>query len=154
MDSSLMELARELASRETGLAVVITYESDGLAQVSVVNAAVITHPLTGEPSVGFVVQGRRRRKLANLRARPTATVVFRSGWDWVAVEGRVDLVGPDDGLLGLAPEAFFRLFHDIYVGSIGGAADDWAERDDVIEREGHAAVLVRPIRVYSNPRNA
>jgi hypothetical protein len=139
-----------LASREAGLAVVVTYRSDGSAQTSVVNAGVITHPLTGKPAIGFVIQGRGRKKLANLRAHPMAAVVFRSGWDWVSVEGSVDLVGPDDLLDDLGPEAVFPLFHEIYVASIGGTADDWAARDGVIEQEGHTAVLVRPIRVSSN----
>jgi hypothetical protein len=150
MDSSLLDQARELASREAGLAVVITYRGDGSVQASVVNAGVITHPLTGEPAIGFVVQGGGRRKLANMRARPMATVVFRSGWEWVSVEGHVDLFGPDDRLEGLALDAVLPLFHEIYGAAIGGTADDWTARDDAIEREGHTGALVRPIRVYSN----
>lgn len=154
MKSSLIDQARQLASHEAGLSVVVTYRSDGSAHASVVNAGVMTHPLTGEPAVGFVVMGRGRNKLANLRTRPMATVVFRSGWDWVSVEGSVDLVGPDDRLDDLAPDAVFRLFHEIYVAAIGGTADDWAARDDVIEQEGHTAVLVRPTRIYSNSPGA
>jgi hypothetical protein len=150
MDQSSLDQARELASREAGLAVVITYRSDGVAHASVVNAGVVTHPLAAQPVIGFVVQGRNRRKLAHLRARPVATVVFRSGWDWVAVEGGVDLVGPDDRLGDLALDAVFAVFHEIYIAAIGGTADDWAARDEVIEREGHTAVFVRPDRVYSN----
>jgi hypothetical protein len=145
-----MDQVRELVSREAGLAVVITYRNDGSAQTSVVNAGVVTHPLTGKPAIAFVIQGRGRQKLANLRARPMAAVVFRSGWDWVSVEGSVDLVGPDDRLDDLALEAVLPLFHEIYVASIGGTADDWAARDDAIEQEGHTAVLIRPLRASSN----
>ena len=148
--SELLGRARELGSREAGLAVVVTCRSDGTAQASVVNAGIVNHPLSGEPAVGFVVQGGARRKLANLRARPTVTVVFRSGWDWVAIEGDVDLVGPDDRDQ-VHTDFTATVFHEIYAAAIGGTPDDWAARDDVIEREGHTAVLVRPIRVYSNP---
>ncbi len=154
MNSSLLELARELASREAGLAVVLTHRLDGTAQASVVNAGIVDHPVTRELAVGFVVQGGGRRKLSNLRVRPMATVVFRSGWEWVGVEGNVDLVGPDDRLDGFASEAVTRVFHEIYAAAIGGTADDWAARDEVIELERHTAVLVRPIRVYSSPPGA
>jgi hypothetical protein len=139
-----------LVLRESGLAVVVTYRRDGSAQASVVNAGVIDHPLTSEPVVGFVVQGGSRRKLANLRDRPLATVVFRSGWDWVAVEGEVDLVGPEDRLDGFGREEVPNVFHAIYVAAIGGTAEQWSIRDDEIDQEGHTAVLVRPVRAYSN----
>ena len=150
-DSLFVDRVRELAGRESGLAVVVTYRRDGSAQTSVVNAGVIEHPLTGEPVVGFVVQGGSRRKLANLRARPLATVVFRSGWDWVAVEGEVDLIGPEDHLDGFARGDVPSVFHAIYVAAIGGTAEQWSVRDDEIDRERHTAVLVRPVRAYSNP---
>jgi Pyridoxamine 5'-phosphate oxidase len=151
MNSSLLDRARELASREAGLAVVVTHRADGTAQVSVVNAGVLDHPVTGELAVGFVVQGAARKKLANLRARPLATIVFRSGWEWVGIEGAADLIGSDDRLSGLASDAVPRVFHEIYAAAIGGTPDDWVSRDAVIEHEGHTAVFVRPIRVYSNP---
>ena len=154
MNSSLLERARELASREAGLAVVVTQRPDGTAQASVVNAGLIVHPLTSEPAVGFVVQGGERTKLTNLRARRVATVVFRSGWEWVSIEGDVDLVGPNDELDGVESESVAAVFHAIYAAAIGGAPDDWAARDEVIERERHTAVLVRPTRVYSNPRQS
>ena len=90
-NSYLLDQARELALREAGLAVVVTHRPDGTTQASVVNAGIVDHPVTGEPVVGFVVQGGARKKLANLRVKPAATVVFRSGWDWVAIEGDADL---------------------------------------------------------------
>jgi hypothetical protein len=151
MALSLLDRARELGSREAGLAVVVTTRADGSAHASVVNAGIVTHPVIGEPVVGFVVQGGARRKLRYLRTRPHATVVFRSGWEWVAIEGDVDLAGPDDVLDGIAPDHPTRLFHDIYAAAIGGTPDDWAARDPAIENERHTAVLVRATRIYSNP---
>ena len=148
--SSLLDRARELASREAGLAVVVSQRPDGRAHASVVNSAIIQHPVTGQLVAGFVVQGGERRKLAHLRARPIATVVFRSAWDWVAIEGDADLVGPDDLLEGFRPDSATALFHDIYAAAIGGTPDDWSAHDTAIERERHVAVLVRPVRVYSN----
>lgn len=150
LSTSLLEQARALASSEGGLVVVVTYRSDGTAQASVVNAGVLDHPISGEPAVGFVVQGGARKKLENLRARRSATVVFRSGWDWVTVEGDVDLVGPDDRDCMPWPDGT-SVFHEIYSAAIGGSPGDWKERDSAIDEERHTAVFVRPRRVYSNP---
>src|SRR3954452_6383227 len=125
VEPAMLARAAELASSEDGLAVVITYRPDGSAQASVVNAGVIDHPVTRAPAVGFVVQGGGRKKVANLRARRAATVVFRSGRDWVAIEGDVDLVGPDDDLLGVPRGEMTTVFHRIYASAIGGAANDW-----------------------------
>ena len=116
---------------------------------SVVNAGVLQHPLTGESIVGFAIRGGAK-KLANLRARPRATVVFRSGWEWVAVEGPVELAGPDDPLDGLAPDRILPLLRGIYAAAVGGTADDWAGMDGQMREERHAAALVSAERVYSN----
>jgi len=145
-----LDRARELGARESGLAVVLTSRVDGSAQASVVNAGVIDHPVTGEPVVGFVARGQVK-KLANLRSRPRVTIVFRSGWEWVAVEGDADLAGPDDPLPGLEPGRVRALLRDVYAAAVGGTPDDWAELDEVMAAEAHTAVLVRAVRVYSNP---
>jgi hypothetical protein len=55
--------------------------------------------------VAFVAMGGSR-KLAHVRRRPQATVVFRTGWQWVAVEGKTSLAGPDDPLDGFDPAGF------------------------------------------------
>lgn len=132
------------------MAVVVTLRSDGSAQASVVNAGVLHHPVTGKPVVGFVARGGAR-KLANLRARPRVTVVFRSGWEWVAVEGDADLAGPDDVLEGIEPRDVHRLLRDVYSAAVGGSPDDWSELDQVMATEAHTAVFVSPVRIYSNP---
>ena len=88
------------------------------------------------------------RKLTNLRARPHATVVFRAGWDWVAVEGETALAGPDDPLDGLDKPGVLLLIRSIYVAAVGGTPEQWSELDAAVEAERHTAVLVRPIRVY------
>src|SRR5882672_1864393 len=96
-DHATLEQARELGAKESGLSVVVTKRADGSAQTSVVNAGVLDQPVTGEQIVGFVARGGAK-KLTNLRNRPRVTVVFRSGWEWVAVEGDAALVGPHDDL--------------------------------------------------------
>ncbi|HUF83086.1 MAG TPA: pyridoxamine 5'-phosphate oxidase, partial [Acidimicrobiia bacterium] len=100
--------------------------------------------------VGFVIRGGAR-KLTNLRARPRVTVVFRSGWEWVAVEGDVDLAGPDDPLDGVEPEQVLQLLREVYAAAVGGTADDWAGMDAEMEAERHTAALVRRARISSNP---
>ena len=145
-----LDLARDLGNREDGLAVVVTARADGSAQASVVNAGVLDHPVTGESVVGFVARGAVR-KVANLRARPRVTVVFRSGWDWVAVEGDAELIGPDDPRDGLDGAAVAALRRHVYASAVGGEPDDWEHLDEVMTEERHTAVLIRPVRVYSNP---
>src|SRR5687768_16666637 len=73
---------RELGAAESWLAVLVTQRPSGRAtpaapSVSLVNAGVLPHPLTGEPVVAFVSRGATA-KLANLRADPRATLVFRA----------------------------------------------------------------------------
>jgi hypothetical protein len=89
------------------------------------------------------------RKLANLRARPQVTVVARVGWEWVAVEGLAEVVGPDNPLDGLAPEDLRLLLRAVFTAA-GGTHDDWDTYDRVMADERRAAVLLRPTRVYSN----
>ena len=137
-----------LVAMEHGLSVVSTVRGDGTIQSSVVNAGVLDHPGTGGPVVGFVVRGGTR-KLTNLRARPETTVVVRAGWEWVAVEGAVDIAGPDDPLSGVDAEGLRLLLRDIFTAA-GGSHEDWDTYDRVMAEERRAAILVTPRRVYSN----
>jgi PPOX class probable F420-dependent enzyme len=138
---------RRIGARGQHLAVVATARADGSVQASLVNAAVIEHPVTGAPVVAFVNHGARKR--ANLRARPRATLTFRNGWTWVTVEGAVQLVGPDDPLPGVDPERLRVLLREIFTAA-GGTHDDWDEYDRVMHEQRRAVVLVEPIRIYSN----
>jgi PPOX class probable F420-dependent enzyme len=149
MSMATIENVRELAGRDQGLAVVVTQRADGSPQTSIVNAGVLTHPVSGDAVVGLVVQGNTR-KHANLRRRPRATVVFRVGWEWVAVEGPVDLAGPDDPLDGLDAGRVPQVLRDVF-SAAGGTHDDWDEYDRVMADQKRLAVLVGPERVYSNP---
>ncbi len=141
-----LDRVRELVPRDHGLVVVVTQRSDGSPQTSVVNAGVLDHPVTSEPVVGFVIQGNTVKR-RHLQERPRATVVFRAGWEWVAVEGGIDLAGPDDPLDGLDADAVPGLLRDVFT-SAGGTHDDWDEYDRVMATERRLAVLVRPDRVY------
>lgn len=138
----------EIAAGDHHLAVVSTTRPDGSVQSSVVNAGIVPHPVSGDPVVGFVTYGRT--KLANLRRRPRATVVFRAGWRWVAVEGRSELAGPDDPMAGTDPRTLPSLLRSVFRAA-GGEHDDWDEYDRVMAAQRRAAVLVRPERIYSNP---
>ena len=98
-----LDQVRRLGQAEHGLVVVAVARPDGTVNTSVVNAGVLADPVTGEDVVGFVVRGDAR-KLRYLAVRcGRAAVTFRSGWQWVTVEGPVRLAGPDDELPGLAP---------------------------------------------------
>jgi len=137
----------ELSTPERGLVVVGTARADGSIHASLVNAGVLPHPVSGNPTLAFVTYGRV--KLANLRARPWATVTARAGWRWVSVEGRAEIVGPDDRLPGVEAADLPGLLRAVFVAA-GGTHDDWAEYDRTMAEQRRAAVLLTPTRVYSN----
>jgi len=139
--------AEAIGSRDKFLAVISTARADGSIQSSLVNAGMLADPAGGQRVVGFVTYGPA--KLANLRARPQVTVTFRAGWEWAAVEGRAQIIGPDDPAPGVDAERLRLLRREVFTAA-GGTHDDWAEYDRVMAAERRAVVLVTPTRVYSN----
>ena len=137
-----------LVPGDHGLCVVSTLRAAGTIQSSVVNAGVLGHPVTGALVVAFTTRGGTA-KLVNLRVRPRATVVIRSGWQWVAAEGPAEIAGPDDPLQGFDPGRLPGLLREVFTAA-GGTHDDWPTYDRVMAAERRAAVLVLPDRVYSS----
>ena len=146
--SGLEDFAR-LVDGDHGLCVVSTLRPDGTIQSSVVNAGVLPHPVTGAQVVGLVSRGDAHR-VANLRARPRASVVIRAGWQWAGAEGPVELAGPDDPMPGVDAERLRLLLREIFTAA-GGTHDDFATYDKVMRAERRTALFVHPARVYANP---
>jgi PPOX class probable F420-dependent enzyme len=138
-----------LVPLDHGLCVVTTLRSDGSAAASVVNAGEMDHPVAAGPVVAFVSAGRARR-LAHLRTDPRITVTIRAGWQWAAVEGTAEVIGPDDARGDVDAEALRLMLRAVFVAA-GGTHDDWDTYDRVMRDERRAAVLIDPSRVYSNP---
>lgn len=138
-----------LVPLDHGLSVVVTRRADRTPHTTVVNAGVIAHPLTGDRVVAFVSAGGTR-KLVHLRADPTIAVVIRAGWQWTAVEGSAELIGPDDSHPDVDDGQLRLLLRDVF-SAAGGTHEDWATYDRVMREERRTAVLVAPTRVYSNP---
>jgi PPOX class probable F420-dependent enzyme len=112
---------------DNGLAFVATLRSDNSIQTSLINAGALPHPVSGEPVLGLVTYGKV--KLANLRARPQIAVSFRNGWQWATVEGRAELVGPDDPRTWLTePDGLRLLLREVFTAA-GGTHDDWDTHD-------------------------
>ncbi|MQY29177.1 TIGR03618 family F420-dependent PPOX class oxidoreductase [Nocardia aurantia] len=145
--TDLADFAR-LADRSNGLCVVSTLRADNTIQSTLVNVGVLRHPGTGADVVGLVVFGTSR-KLANLRARPRATIVAHAGWQWATVEGPVWIAGPDDPAPGVDAEGLRLLLREVFTAA-GGTHDDWDEYDRVMLAERRTVLLVTPERVYSN----
>lgn len=144
-----MDLAgfERIGGQDNHLAVIATSRADGTVQASVVNAGVLSHPVSGEQVVGFVTYGKT--KLGNLRERPWTTVVFRAGWQWATVEGPCEIIGPDDPVSGFVPSDLPGLLRSVFRAA-GGSHSDWDEYDRVMKQERRVAVLVHPRRIYSN----
>jgi PPOX class probable F420-dependent enzyme len=139
--------AAQLGEKEQGLAVISTLRADGTIQSSVVNAGVMRNPLTEQPALAFVSYGKV--KLANLRARHHLTATFRSGWQWVAVEGHAQLIGPDDPHPEIDTERLRLLLREAFAAA-GGHHDNWEEYDRVMVEQRRTLVLVESVRIYSN----
>src|SRR4051812_15982442 len=132
---------KQIAAGDHFLAVVSTARADGTIQSSVVNAGVLRHPISHAAVVGFVTYGAV--KLGNLRARPQVAITFRAGWTWVTVEGRAELIGPDDPHPGVRDEALPQMLRDIFVAA-GGTHDDWDAYDRTMVEQRRTAVFVEP----------
>jgi PPOX class probable F420-dependent enzyme len=137
----------DIAGRERFLAVVSTVRSDWTIQSSVVNAGALPHPISGYDVVALVTYGKV--KLANLRARPQVSVTFRSGWEWVTVEGRAELIGPDDPRPGIDADGLRLLLRQVFTAA-GGTHADWKAYDRTMVEQRRTAVFIAPTRVYSN----
>jgi PPOX class probable F420-dependent enzyme len=137
----------ELGFQDHGLTMVSTLRADGTIQSSLVNAGVMAHPLTGQRVLAFVTYGKV--KLANLRARPQITATVQVGWRWAGVEGRAEVIGPDDPHPDIEAERLRLLLREVFVAA-GGTHDDWDTYDQTMADQRRAVVFVRPIRVYSN----
>jgi PPOX class probable F420-dependent enzyme len=148
MGSAGLDEVRRVAAADHGLAVVAIARGDGSVQASVVNAGVLDDPITNEAVVGLVAVGGSV-KLRLLRRAPRVTVVFRAGWEWVAVDGPARLIGPDDLPDGFAADRVPQLLRDVFTAA-GGTHDDWAEYDRVMAAERRTAVLIDPARITSN----
>ena len=143
-----LDLVRRLAAADSGLAIFTTTRPDGSVQASLVNAGVLDDPVTHRPAVAAVVRaGAYKMKL--LRHTRRATVVFRSGWEWVAVDGPVTLIGPDDTETRFDFVNLPQLLRDVFTAA-GGTHDDWDEYDRVMAAERRTAVFVDPLRITSN----
>jgi PPOX class probable F420-dependent enzyme len=139
---------RRLVATETGLATLACVRPDGTAALSVINAGLLPHPVSGVEVVALVSAGRR--KLEYLRANPAASIAWRRGWRWAGVEGAVDLIGPDDALPGFDPAALPALLRAIFTAA-GGTHEDWDTFDRVMAAERRTAILITPARIYGQP---
>jgi PPOX class probable F420-dependent enzyme len=127
------------------LAVLATAREDGSVHASLVSAGLMDDPVDGTPAVAAVVQGGAK-KLRHLRRAGRASAVFTSGYEWVAVEGPVRIIGPDDPDVRFPPSELAGLLRRIFVAA-GGAHDDWDEYDRVMAAERRTAVFVHAARV-------
>jgi hypothetical protein len=143
-----LELVRRLAAADKGLAIVSTTRPDGTVHSSLVNAGVFDHPLTKEPTVALVAQGDAY-KLRLLASAGRANAVFRAGWEWVSVEGPVDILGPNHPRPDFPQEQIPRLLRDIFTAA-GGTHDNWAEYDRVMAEERRTAVFITPSRITTS----
>ena len=140
-----IEDVRDFAAADRGLAFVSFARKNGTVHSTLVNAGVMTHPVTGDEVVALVVPSRTV-KFRHWRRSPLATITFRAGWSWIGVEGTVTLAGPDDSMEGFDRAGLPGLLRDIFTAA-GGTHDDWDEYDRVMAAERRAGVFIHPTRI-------
>ena len=138
---------RRLVATEHGLSVVSLVRPDGTVSSSVVNAGLVSHPVSQTTVLAFVVRASAYKR-QRLRLDPRVTVAVRAGWEWQAVEGTGELLGPLDPHPS-APVDVPALLRDVFRAA-GGTHDNWDEYDRVMAAEQRTAVLVTPTRIYGN----
>ena len=151
MDEEMMivptiEDVRAKLASETGLAEVVTLRRSGRPLVSVVNVGIVAHPATGADCVAFVSRGDAAR-IGHRERDPSITVAVRRGWQWVAVDGNVELAGPDHDHPAVADVP--QLLRDVFVAA-GGTHDNWDDYDRAMAEDRRCAVLITPTRIYGN----
>jgi hypothetical protein len=143
-----LDLVRRLAAADQGLAIVSTTRPDGTVHSSLVNAGLFDHPVTKEPAVALVARADAY-KLKLFATAGRANAVFRSGWEWVSVEGPVTIIGPEYPDPGFPTDGVPQLLRDIFTAA-GGTHDNWAEYDRVMAEERRTAVFITPARITTN----
>ena len=143
-----LDAVRSFLAEEHGLAVVSTVQADGAVLSTVVNCGVIDHPVTHEPRVAFVSLGGAAR-LRHIRHGSPVTAAIRRGWNWVAVTGPAELIGPDDNAIELDSDRIRILLRDIFTAA-GGDHDDWDTYDQTMRDQARTAVLITPDRIRGN----
>lgn len=143
-----IEDVRSYLASDHGLAVVSTTQADGRVLSSVTNCGIIDHPVTGTSCVALVSAGGAAR-LAHIRRGSQVTIMIRRGWNWVAVTGPADIVGPNDPADGVDAEALRLLLREVFQAA-GGTHDDYNDYDRVMAEQARAAVLVAPDRILGN----
>lgn len=136
---------RTLARSEQGLCVVATLRADGSIHASVVNAALMAHPGSGEECVAFVARGAAN-KLRLIRAAGRCSVTFRRGWQWVGVEGSAEVIERDAPPAGVD---YPTLLREVF-SAAGGTHDDWDTYDRVMAEDERTAVFVSLDRIIGN----
>ncbi|MEC7827701.1 MAG: pyridoxamine 5'-phosphate oxidase [Actinomycetota bacterium] len=148
---SQLDDVRKFLADETGLATISTTQQDGRVLSSIANCGVIAHPVTGDECVALVSMGKAAR-LKHVRRGSEVTISIRRGWNWIAVTGKADLIGPDDNAESIDAEALRLLLREIYQAA-GGSHNDYEEYDSEMIRSRRAAVLVAPTRIIGNHPN-
>jgi PPOX class probable F420-dependent enzyme len=142
-----VERVRQIAAANNR-AIFATARRDGSIQATMVRVSVMDHPVSGQPTV-VVLLRPDTVKLRNLRRNPRVTVCLHAGAQWVTVEGRGTLLGPDDPAEGFAPDHYRQVRGAHYLATVGEGESQEAWDLKMGGARG-ALVFVRLERVYMN----
>jgi PPOX class probable F420-dependent enzyme len=130
-------------------AVFATGRRDGSIQASLVRVSVLDHPLTGQPTAVLLLRPTSV-KLRNLRRNPRVALCLHAGSQWLTVEGRVTLLGPDDPATGLTAQHYRQTRRAHFLATVG-EQESQAEWDLKMGGPRAALVFLPFDRIYTNP---
>ena len=134
----LSEKVREFAA-QNHQAVLTTFRRSGATQMSILT----TGPY--RDGVAFTTTADRA-KLGNLKRDPRCSLLIshESWWGFVVLEGRAQVLSPDN----TDAEELRLALRDVFRAASGNEHPDWDEYDQAMREDRRAAVIVVPERVY------
>ncbi len=120
-------------------AVLTTFRNSGGAQMSVVTCGLY------KGRVAFTTTADRV-KLVNLKRNPRCSLLVSKTdwWGYVVLEGRADLLSPEN----TDSEDLRLALRDVYRAASGQDHPDWEEYDQAMRDQRRSVVMVIPEHVY------
>ena len=119
--------------------VVTAFRRNGAAQMSIVTCGAF------RDGVAFTTTADRA-KLGNLKRDPRCSLMVskEDWWGFVVLEGRAQILGPDN----TEAEELRLAFRDVYRAATGEEHSDWNDYDQAMVRDRRSIVIVVPDHVY------
>jgi len=134
----LSDKIRDFVS-QNHLSVLSTFRKNGAAQLSIISSGPY------RDGVAFTTPADRV-KLANLKRDPRCTLLVSKPdwWGYVVIEGRAQVMSPDN----TDAEELRLALRDVYRAAAGEEHPDWEEYDQAMRDDRRVVIIVVPEHIY------